>query len=120
MLFCSANVTNNLIKCLRDQNIHTGVNSITDHDPFSSCQHCPSLPEQEIIYNQFLTPLLPGHCHVRTGDHPCAGGGGGYSLVLFGADGKVESGGEDVAEEAPLDSPVTTSTTTAGETNQID
>lgn len=49
------------------------------------------------------------------------------ALSSSGADGKVESGGEeaavhtlDVAEEAPLDSPVTTSTTTAGETNQID
>ncbi|RXN05456.1 POU class transcription factor 1 isoform X2 [Labeo rohita] len=42
------------------------------------------------------------------------------ALSSTGADGKVESGGEeaavhtlDVAEEAPLDSPVTTSTTTA-------
>uniref|UniRef100_A0A671N8W9 POU domain protein n=1 Tax=Sinocyclocheilus anshuiensis TaxID=1608454 RepID=A0A671N8W9_9TELE len=42
------------------------------------------------------------------------------ALSSSGADGKVESGGEeaavqtlDVAEEAPLDSPVTTSTTTA-------
>lgn len=48
------------------------------------------------------------------------------ALSSSGADGKVESGGEeaavhtlDVAEEAALDSPVT-STTTAGETNQID
>lgn len=49
------------------------------------------------------------------------------ALSSSGADGKVESGGEeaavqtlDVAEEALLDSPVTTSTTTAGETNEID
>lgn len=49
------------------------------------------------------------------------------ALSSSGTDGKAESGGEEAAvhileaaEEAPLESPVTTNTTTAGEANQID
>lgn len=49
------------------------------------------------------------------------------ALSSSGADGKLESGGEegagqtlDAAEEGQLDSPVTTSATTAGEADKID